>query len=285
MQFDDYVLCRVYKNNRSDGGSKRSRDVQPRNIDIASTSTSSSKIPKVVDQDSHDETENDQVTAASGGGGGGSGTEYMEENPTENGSYINHQTLQNQHQQQQQQPIVGMPQIPSAYTTTTTSVFPHNYLQVLNLPPAGADAFWHTHNNSNNLMQSSDFTNVKGPWEMSTDFYAKNVCNASGLICSDMDLNPGSDMGGCGCYTANSNTITSTTMPMPMPMLRRDLKSGGYMPCTGDMWRNTSNPNIDSPTLPMPMGSMNPILDTPLFNPNESMTCYHVLKIRSDQSV
>ena len=110
--FDDYVLCRVYKNNRSDRSeSKRSRDVQPGNIDIASTSTSSSKIPKVVDQDSHDETENDhEVTAASGGGG--SGTEYVEENPTENRSFINHQTLQNQHQQQLV--IVEMPQnIPS----------------------------------------------------------------------------------------------------------------------------------------------------------------------------
>ena len=28
VQFDDYVLCEVYKNNRSDGGFKRSRDVE-----------------------------------------------------------------------------------------------------------------------------------------------------------------------------------------------------------------------------------------------------------------
>ena len=109
---------------------------------------------------------------------------------------------------------------------------------------------------------------------MSNDFY-------SSLICSDMDLNPGGDIGGCGCYTANSNITTSTTMPMPT----RNLKPGDYMPSTGDMRGNTYNPNIDSPRLPMPMGSMNPNLDTPLFTPNESMTYYHVLIIKLDQPV
>ena len=117
-----------------------------------------------------------------------------------------------------------------------------------------------TYNNNKNLMQSTNFSYLKGPWEMSNDLY-------SSLRCSDMDLNLGGDIGGCGCYTANSNITTSTTMSMPMsiPMSIRDLKSDGYMPSTDDMWGNTCNPNIDSPTLPMPMGSMNSILDTPLF--------------------
>ena len=126
VQFDDYVLCRVYKNNRSDGGFKRSRDDKPTNIDINS-STSASKIPNL--QFNPANAINAQLTASPG-------IQHVEEY---NNPFVNiPQRLQNRQQQQQEQPqpIVQIPEVSGAYISRI------NNFRVL--PPAGhVDAFLH----------------------------------------------------------------------------------------------------------------------------------------------
>ena len=123
MQFDDNVICKVYKNNRGDGGFKRSWDDEPRNIDI-NASTSASKIPKL--QLNPVEAKAQFIESR--------GMQLVEE--FTNYEYNPFVNIPHRLQNQQQQPIVQMLQVSSA-----CAVFPQNNLQVL--PPAGADAIFH----------------------------------------------------------------------------------------------------------------------------------------------
>lgn len=216
MQFDDYVLCTVYNKISSDRQSKRYIN-ESKNSASASSSTCmppeeldqyrpSSKIRKI---DQHRPTE-------------------ISENLTDRRVMFmsNHGNLQNQ--QEQQQPIVQMPETRSSYDY---SDFTLNDTQMAAAPPTEGDGFWgHPAPFSGEAVYNSRCFSTMG--------------TNPGYVDSNGRTNMNMGMGG-GSNTSRVNmdysTITTTAIPRGfIPLF--------WMPSDGDMWRNTSNADMNSTT-------------------------------------